>query len=50
MTSDRPYRKAKSDQKAIDRTVSHAGTQFDREVVEAFIKSYKNGEITKRID
>jgi HD-GYP domain-containing protein (c-di-GMP phosphodiesterase class II) len=50
ITSDRPYRKAKSDQEAIGELVSHIGTQFDRQVVEAFIESYKNGEITKRID
>jgi HD-GYP domain-containing protein (c-di-GMP phosphodiesterase class II) len=50
MTSDRPYRKAKSDQEAIDELVNNAATQFDGDVVEAFIASYRSGEITKRVD
>ncbi len=37
MTSDRPYRKALSLEEAIEELKNHAGTQFDPEVVEAFI-------------
>ncbi len=36
MTSDRPYRKAKSDQDAIEEILKNSGTQFDPKVVEVF--------------
>ncbi|MCL6634566.1 MAG: HD-GYP domain-containing protein [Peptococcaceae bacterium] len=37
MTSDRPYRKALSKEKAMDELIKCAGTQFDPVVVKAFI-------------
>lgn len=37
MTSDRPYRKAKSKEYAISELKNGAGTQFDPQVVEVFI-------------
>ncbi len=37
MTSDRPYRKALSDEQAVDELVRCSGTQFDPGVVEAFL-------------
>ncbi|MCL6478298.1 MAG: HD-GYP domain-containing protein [Peptococcaceae bacterium] len=37
MTSDRPYRKAMSEEEAIGELRKNAGTQFDPAVVEAFI-------------
>ncbi len=37
MTSDRPYRKALSLEEAIDELRENAGTQFDPEVVAAFV-------------
>jgi HD-GYP domain-containing protein (c-di-GMP phosphodiesterase class II) len=37
MTSDRPYRKALSEEEALRRLVAGAGTQFDGEVVQAFL-------------
>jgi putative nucleotidyltransferase with HDIG domain len=45
MTTDRPYRKAKSKEVAIEELKKCSGTQFDSDVVEAFIRSYRNGEI-----
>ncbi len=38
MTSDRPYRKAMSLEEAIEELRANAGTQFDPDVVEAFIR------------
>lgn len=38
MTSDRPYRKAMSDEEAISELKRNAGKQFDPAVVEAFLK------------
>jgi PAS domain S-box-containing protein/putative nucleotidyltransferase with HDIG domain len=42
MTSDRPYRKAMSVEKAIAELRKNAGSQFDPEVVEAFIRILEN--------
>ena len=38
VTNDRPYRKARSVQGAIDEIVRHAGTQFDPRVVKALLQ------------
>ncbi len=38
MTSNRPYRRALSVDKATEEIVSNSGTQFDPEVVEAFLR------------
>jgi putative nucleotidyltransferase with HDIG domain len=40
MTSDRPYRKALSTQKALDEVLRCSGGQFDPKVVEAFLDIY----------
>ena len=45
MTTDRPYRKAKTKEVAIGELKKCSGTQFDKDVVEAFIQAYRNGEI-----
>lgn len=45
MTTDRPYRKAKGKEVAIEELKKCSGTQFDKGVVEAFIRAYQNGEI-----
>lgn len=39
MTSDRPYRRGMTPETAIERLREHAGSQFDPEVVEAFIQT-----------
>jgi putative nucleotidyltransferase with HDIG domain len=38
MTSDRPYRKAMTPEKALEQLSANSGTQFDPEIVEAFMK------------
>lgn len=45
MTTDRPYRRALSKEEAIEELKRCAGTQFDENVVKAFIKAYERGEI-----
>ncbi len=42
MTSDRPYRKGLSDQEAVREIQTHAGTQFDPEMVEIFLRCLMN--------
>jgi hypothetical protein len=41
MTSDRPYRRALPWEAARDEIVRHSGTQFDPQVVEAFLEAYE---------
>ncbi|HSB06832.1 MAG TPA: HD domain-containing phosphohydrolase, partial [Thermodesulfobacteriota bacterium] len=45
MTTNRPYRKALTKEAAIRELKRCSGTQFDRNVVEAFLKAYRNKEI-----
>ena len=45
MTTDRSYRKAMGKEVAIEELRKFSGTQFDKGVVEAFIRAYQNGEI-----
>ena len=45
MTTDRPYRKGLEKEVAVEELKRFSGIQFDREVVEAFIKAYEMGEI-----
>ncbi len=42
MRSDRPYRGALSVQEATEELLSHAGTQFDAEIVEIFLHSVEH--------
>ena len=44
MTSDRPYRKALSPEKALEELVSYRGTQFDVTVVDTVVKLFAEGE------
>ena len=48
MTSDRPYRKALPEETALNELKNKSGTQFDADIVEAFMKAYKKGKIVKR--
>jgi diguanylate cyclase (GGDEF)-like protein len=43
MTSDRPYRAAMSREAALQELLSHAGSQFDPSVVEAFLDVLHSG-------
>jgi putative nucleotidyltransferase with HDIG domain len=45
MTTDRPYRKAMKREAAIQELRRCSGTQFDKDVVDAFIQAYQKGEI-----
>lgn len=45
MTSDRPYRKGLSHQRALDEIKEHACSQFDPEIANAFLKAYEEGII-----
>ncbi|HEU4928888.1 MAG TPA: HD domain-containing phosphohydrolase, partial [Candidatus Krumholzibacteria bacterium] len=49
MTLGRPYRSRKTTESALNELVEHAGTQFDRDVVEAFVAALKeDGKIAAR--
>ena len=43
MTTDRPYRKAMPIKAAIEELRRHRGSQFDPEVVDAFLKILDRG-------
>jgi putative nucleotidyltransferase with HDIG domain len=45
MTTDRPYRRALTKEAALRELKRCSGTQFDRRVVGAFMRAYRNGEI-----
>lgn len=48
MTSDRPYRRMKSRNKAVEEIVKCSGTQFDPEVVNAFLKWVNGFNLQRR--
>ena len=48
MTSDRPYRKAKSFKMALKEIRECAGTQFDPNVAKLFLNAWDKGLIDKR--
>jgi HD-GYP domain-containing protein (c-di-GMP phosphodiesterase class II) len=45
MTSDRPYRRGLSPETAVEELRIHSNTQFDPNVVNAFLTAYESGEI-----
>jgi HD-GYP domain-containing protein (c-di-GMP phosphodiesterase class II) len=40
ITSDRPYRAARSHDEALQEVTARAGTQFDPELIHAFVQSF----------
>ena len=48
LTSDHPFRKAMSPFEAKGIIVRCSGTEFDPEIVEAFQKAFKNGDLEVR--
>ena len=48
LTSDRPYRKAMSPFEAKDIIMKGSGTDFDPQVVLAFLEAFKFGEMEIR--
>ena len=44
MTSDRPYRKGMPVEAAIEELVKCSGTQFDPQVVDAFLSVLRKGQ------
>lgn len=45
MTTNRPYQKAMELSYVVEKIVSFAGTRFDPQVAEAFVKAVKHGDI-----
>jgi len=45
LTTDRPYRKGRTDQEAIAEIVRHTGAQFDQAVVKAFCEAMARKEL-----
>ncbi len=45
ITSDRYYRKRRSEQEALDELHAHAGTQFDPKVISAFLTAHREGRL-----
>jgi len=50
MTSDRPYRKSFSEEHAIEELLANKGTQFDAQVIDAFIQAYVSGNINLEME
>jgi HD-GYP domain-containing protein (c-di-GMP phosphodiesterase class II) len=50
MTSNRPYRKTRTHQDAVQEVLRNAGTQFDPEVVRAFAEADRRGLFGNRRD
>jgi len=50
MTTDRPYRKGLSVQTALDELQKMIGTQFDGNVVAAFVRAYEAGDLSLTIE
>src|SRR3954469_11936923 len=48
MVSTRPYRKGLDPKIAFDEILKNKGTQFNAEVVDAFVKAFESGRIKRR--
>jgi putative nucleotidyltransferase with HDIG domain len=49
MVSTRPYRKGLDPLVAYEEIVKYRGTQFDGDVVDAFVKAFESGTLRKRV-
>ena len=49
ITSDRYYRKGRSDEEAIKILEEHSGTQFDPDVIEAFVIAFQQGKLKTQL-
>jgi len=47
ITTDRPYRRRRTEEEAVEEIRRCAGTQFDEEVTLAFLQAYRSGEISR---
>ena len=45
MTTDRPYRRRRNEEEAVEEIRRCIGTQFDEEVAQAFLRAHEAGEI-----
>lgn len=50
LTSDRPYRKAWSEKRALAHIAEQAGSHFDPEIVEEFLALVRSGRNQRRLD
>jgi protein phosphatase len=50
LTSDRPYRRGLAPEAALEELLTHSGTQFFPEVVEALIELYSNGRLFDELE
>jgi hypothetical protein len=48
-TSDRYYRKGRSEEEAIEILKEHSGTQFDPAVIEAFVIAFQQGKLKSHL-
>ncbi len=46
MTSDRPYRRGKPAEEAINELIVNKGTQFDPAIVDIFVNEYRRGAVS----
>lgn len=50
MTTDRPYRKRRSEKEATEEIRRCMGSQFDETVAEAFLRAHEAGEIKRVLE
>ena len=49
ITTNRPYRPSSKPEKAVEEIVKNSGTQFDPDLVEVFLKAYKNRKLDNMV-
>lgn len=50
MVSDRPYRRGRTSEEAIQELQSCAGSQFDEKIVDAFVRVLESGQFVKAVE